>query len=263
MTATQDAGTINALLGELRTATHAIDNNSWLDKGLAGEPKADLRELSSTQKPLTALDSAGAGFLTPMISFLEEPLNQLRGNPDGVRQGAGEFEKAGTGASSLAEDLRSKAGSETSGWSGQSATDYAKTGKEIADGVLSVAETALTSAKALIKAGEVVAQVVAAVTKIITEALGKIVPIITQAIASAPATFGASLAMAIPQCVQIAVEAGVQIAGKLAELLASGENLIKLVEGALAVLQVVKKALSVIGDKAEGGSAKLPTAATA
>ena len=96
---TQDAGTINALLDELRTATHAIDNNSWLDKGLAGEPKADLRELSSTQKPLTALDSAGAGFLTPMISFLEEPLNQLRGNPDGVRQGAGEFEKAGTAAS--------------------------------------------------------------------------------------------------------------------------------------------------------------------
>lgn len=261
MTTTLDAGTINALLTELRTANSAIENDEWLDKGLAGEPKADLGELGKTQKPLNALDSAGAGFLTPMISFLEEPLNQLRGNPDGVQRGAGEFGKAGTAARSLAEDYRSKATSETSGWSGQSATDYAKAGKELADGVLSVAETALTSAKALIKAGEVVAQVVAAVTKIITEALAKIVPIITQAIASAPATFGQSIAVAIPQCVQIAVDAGVQIAGKLAELLASGENLIKLVEGALAVLQVVKKSLSVIGDKADTGSAKLPTAA--
>ena len=39
------------------------------------------------------------------------------------------------------------------------------------------------------------------------------------------------LAAAIPQCVQIAVECGGQIAAKLGELLTSGENLVKLVEG--------------------------------
>lgn len=250
MTTATDAGTIAALLEELRTTTNAVASDEWLSKDLAGEPK-DLSRLGSQEQPLKALDSAGAGFLTPMISFLEEPLNQLRGNPDGVQQGAQELQSAGTKAKNLAADYEAKASSETSSWTGQSATDYAKTGKELADGVLSVAETALTSAKALIKAGEVVAQVVAAVTQIITEALGKIVPIITEAIAAAPSTFGASIAMAIPQCVQIAVEAGVKIAGKLAELLASGENLIKLVEGALAVLTIVKKGLSVIGDKAE------------
>jgi hypothetical protein len=70
--------------------------------------------------------------------------------------------------------------------------------------------------------------------------------------------------------VQIAVECGMRIAAKLGELLASGENLIKLVEGAQAVLKIVKQALSVIGEQAQGGSAqsgsaqdgsaKLPTA---
>ncbi|MFC3895020.1 hypothetical protein ACFOWZ_26365 [Lentzea rhizosphaerae] len=250
MTATAtDAGTIAALLNELRTTTNAIAGDEWLSSDLANTPKADISRLGSNDKPLQALDSAGVGFLTPMISFLEEPLNQLRGNPDGVGQGAGEFQNAARTATTLAEEYSSKASTETSGWSGQSATDYAKTGKEIADGVLSVAETALTNATALIKAGEVVAQVVAEVTRLITEAIGKIVPIMTEAIAAAPATFGQSIAVAIPQCVQIAVECGAQIAAELGELLASGENLIKLVEGAQAVLKIVKQALSVIGDK--------------
>ena len=63
----------------------------------------------------------------------------------------------------------------------------------------------------------------------------------TEAIAAAPATFGQSIAVAIPQCVQIAVDYGAQIAGKLAALLASGENLIKLIDGALGVLKIVKQ----------------------
>ncbi|WP_330274626.1 hypothetical protein OG205_02720 [Lentzea sp. NBC_00516] len=256
MTATAaDAGTIAALLNELRTTTSAIAGDEWLSSDLAATPKAQMSELGSNGKPLQALDSAGVGFLTPMISFLEEPLNQLRGNPDGVRQGAGEFQNAGKAATTLADEYGAKAGSETSEWTGDSAAEYAKTGKELVDGVLSVAETALTNATALIKAGEVVAQVVAEVTRLITEAVGKIVPIMTQAIAAAAATFGQSIAVAIPQCVQIAVECGAQIAAKLGELLASGENLIKLVEGAQAVLKIVKQAMSVIGDKAEGGSA--------
>ncbi|MEU0883415.1 hypothetical protein ABZ345_32815 [Lentzea sp. NPDC005914] len=262
MTTATDAGTIAELLNELRTTTNAITGDEWLTSDLAGTPKADLSQLGSHGKPLQALDSAGAGFLTPMISFLEEPLNQLKGDPDGVQRGAGEFEKAGKSATSLAQDYQGKAGNETSGWSGQSATDYAKTGKQLVDGVLSVAETALTNASAMIKAGRVVAQVVAEVTRLITEAVGKIVPIMTQAIAAAAVTFGQSIAVAIPQCVQIAVDCGTQIAAKLGELLASGENLIKLVEGAQAVLKVVKQAMSVIGEQAQGGSAKLPTTAS-
>ncbi|MET9231638.1 hypothetical protein [Lentzea sp. NPDC003310] len=258
MTAT-DAGTIAALLNELRTTTSAISGDEWLSSDLKQTPKAPLSELGSNGKPLQALDSAGAGFLTPMISFLEEPLEQLKGDPDGVRRGAGEFQDASRTATTLAGEYGEKAGSETDGWTGESAAEYAKTGKELVDGVLSVAETALSNATALIKAGEVVAQVVAEVTRLITEAVGKIVPIMTQAIASAAVTFGQSIAVAIPQCVQIAVECGGQIAAKLGELLASGENLIKLVEGASAVLKIVKQAMSVIGDKASG-TAELPTA---
>jgi uncharacterized protein YukE len=257
--AAPDAVRINALLAELRIARDAVGNKEWLSADLAGDPAVSLDMLGSNGKPLSALDSAGVGFLTPMISFLEEPLNQLRGNPDSVSSGAGEFDGAAQSATSVAEEYRSSTGRQTSEWSGQSAADYQKTGTDLADGIMSIAETSLTSAKAMIGAGEVVAQVVGAVTQLITEAVGKIVPIMTEAIAAAPATFGQSIAVAIPQCVQIAVDYAGQIAAKLAALLSSGENLIKLIDGALGALKIVKEVMSFIGKQSQGGSPTSPS----
>ncbi|MCC8246099.1 WXG100 family type VII secretion target [Saccharothrix luteola] len=253
-TPSSDAGRIAALLAELRSVSAAVVSREWVSGGLAGDPDAPIGAMTSTERPLSALDSAGVGFLTPLISFLEEPLDQLRGDPDSVSSRAGEFDSAGQDATSVAEEYRSSAAQETSEWTGQAGTDYLTAGTELADGILSIGETALTSGKALIEAGEVVAKVVAAVTRLITEAIAEITPIITQALAAAPATFGQSLAVAIPQCVQIAVEYGGRIAGKLAELLTSGENLIKLVEGALGVLKVVKEIVSSIGEQSQSGA---------
>src|SRR5262245_13368467 len=161
------------------------------------------------------------GFLTPMVSFLADPLDQLRGDPSPVTSGATEFDTAGQHASALAEEYRSTAGGQTGEWSGQAATDYLGKGADLADGILSIAETALTSGKALVGAGEVVGRAVADVTQLITEAVGEIVPIMSQAIAEAPPTFGQSIAVAIPKCVQIAVDYAGRIAGKLAALLSS------------------------------------------
>ncbi|MGW4115194.1 hypothetical protein ACWEFJ_30335 [Actinosynnema sp. NPDC004786] len=256
---TPDVGRIAALLAELRAAGAAVEGEEWLAGGLAGDPDAPLTALTSSERPLSALDSAGVGFLTPMISFLEEPLDRLRGDPDAVSAGAAEFAAAGREATSVADDYRSTVGAETSGWSGRAASDYVKAGTELADGVLSIAETSLTSAKALIAAGEAVAKVVAAVTGHVAEAVAKITPVITEALAAAPATFGHSLAVAIPRCVEIAVDYAGRIAAKLAELLTSGENLIKLVEGALGVLKVVKEVVRFIGEQSRtGGSTGEP-----
>lgn len=250
-----DTVRIAALLAELRLKRDAVDGKEWLSADLAGEPAVAIGALGSTERPLSGLDSAGVGFLLPLIAFLEEPLDQLRGDPDAVSAGAGEFDGAAAGATAVAEEYGETAGSETAAWTGEAATNYARTGAELADGVLSIAETSLTSAKAMIGAGEVVAQVVDTVTRLVAAAVGEIVPIMTEAVAAAPATFGQSIAVAIPRCVQIAVDYGGQIAGKLAALLASGENLVKLIDGALGVLAVVKQVLTVIGEQSQGGTA--------
>jgi hypothetical protein len=253
-----DVVRINALLAQLRLTRGAVDEREWLSAELAGEPAVPLGALGSTTRPMSAMDSAGVGFLVPMISFLEEPLDQLRGDPDAVSAGAGEFDGAARGATSVADEYRESAGAETSTWSGQAGSDYLRTGADLADGILSVAETSLTSAKAMIGAGEVVAQVLDIVTRLVAEAVGRIVPIMTEAVAAAPATFGQSIAVAIPRCVRIAVDHAGQIAGKLAALLASGENLVKLVDAALGVLQIVKEALSFIGEQSQGSPARTP-----
>ncbi|WP_228713683.1 WXG100 family type VII secretion target [Prauserella endophytica] len=244
---------ISTALAELRLAGDSVHSKEWLSVEIAGEPAVSLGMLGSTASPLSALASAGCDFLTPMISFLEEPLGQLRGEPDSVSGPAGEHESAAQGAGSVAREYGSTVDKETSEWSGDAKTNYTETATKLVDGITSIAETAATNSKAMIAAGEVVAQVVDIVTRLITEAVGKIVPIMTQAIAAAPATFGASIAQAIPQCVAIAVDYGGQIAAKLAALLASGENLVKLIEGAVGVLNVVKEGLTVIGDLAGGG----------
>ena len=62
-----------------------------------------------------------------------------------------------------------------------------------------------------------------------------------------------SIAAAIPQCVQIAVDYAGQIAGKLAALLSSGENLMKLIDGALGILKIVKQLMTFIGEQSQGG----------
>jgi uncharacterized protein YukE len=249
----QDVVKINALLAQLRITKNAVDKKEWLSPGLADGQPGSADVISSTGSPLTTLDSSGMGFLTPMVSFLNEPLDQLRGDPSSVSSGATEFDDAGQNASALAEEYRSTAGSQTSEWSGQAGSDYLSKGTELADGILSIAETALTSGKALVGAGEVVGKAVADVTQLIGEAVGKIVPIMSQAIAEAPATFGQSIAVAIPQCVQIATDYAGQIAGKMAALLSSGENLVKLLDGAAAIVKIVKQGMSFIAQQSQSG----------
>ncbi|MFC4852931.1 WXG100 family type VII secretion target [Actinophytocola glycyrrhizae] len=261
MTTTPDAVEINALLADLRIAKDAVGDKEWLSPELAGGPAVSVELLGSTGSPLSSLDSAGMGFLTPMVSFLDEPLGQLRGDPSSVSSGAGEFDRAAQDGAAVAEEYRATAGSETSEWSGQAGADYLNKGMELADGVLSIAETSLTSAKALIGAGEVVAKAVADVTALINEAVGQIVPIMSQAIASAPVTFGQSIAAAIPQCVQIAADYAGRIAGKMAALLSSGENLMKLIDGAVGVLKIVKQVLTFIGEQSQGGAPTTTVAA--
>lgn len=254
-----DAAEINTLLAELRVAKNAVDNREWVSAGLAGGPAAPVEAISSTGSPLAALDSSGMGFLTPMVSFLEEPLGELRGDPSSVTSGAGEFDRAGQDGTAVAEEYRSTAAGQTSEWSGQAGQDYLNKGIELADGILSIAETSLTSAKAMIGAGEVVATAVAEVTRLINEAVGQIVPIMSQAIAAAPVTFGQSIAAAIPECVAIAANYAGQIAAKMGELLLSGENLLKLIDGAVAVLKIVKQVLTFIGKQSQSGASSTPT----
>jgi hypothetical protein len=74
----------------------------------------------------------------------------------------------------------------------------------------------------------------------------------TQAMARAAETFGQSVVEAIPPCVGIAVEYAARIAAKLAALVASGDNLLKLVQGGMGAVNLIQQALSGISQQSLG-----------
>jgi hypothetical protein len=242
--------TSTAQLGlDLRATDDAVRAKGWVSPGL-GVPGASLGLLGSTLNPLAGLASAGLSWFMPIVSFLGEPLTKLQGgNAASVGSGAQDFGQAGPDISTLAGTYRDSTGAQTSGWSGTAASAYRDAGAQHADGIAGLGQASTTTGSAIIGAGQVVAQAVAEVTELIAEAVGQIVPIMSQAVARAPETFGQSIAEAIPPCVGIAVEYALKCLAKLAALMASGQNLMKLVQGAMAVVDLIKQALSGISQQ--------------
>lgn len=237
------------LAADLKATDDAVRANGWVAPGL-GMPGAPLGLLGSTLDPLSGLATAGLGWFMPFVSFLGEGLTQLRGgNGASVTSGARDFGAAGQDIAGVASSYRESTSVQTSSWSGAAASEYRAAGAQHADGVAGLGQASTTTGSAIIGAGQVVAQAIAEVTELIAEAVAQIVPIMTQAVARAGETFGQSIVEAIPPCVGIAVEYALRIAAKLAALMASGDNLLKLVHGAMAVVDLIQQALSGISQQ--------------
>lgn len=252
-----DTNTAQLVL-DLKATDDAVRAKGWVAPGL-GVPGAPLGLLGSTLNPLSGLAAAGLAWFTPFVSFLGEPLTQLQGgNAASVTSGAQDFGTAGQDIAGVAGSYRAATGAQTSHWSGAAASDYRDAGAQHADGIAGLGQGSTTVGSAIIGAGQVVAQAIAEVTELIAEAVAQIVPIMTQAVARAPETFGQSVVEAIPPCVGIAVEYALRIAAKLAALVASGDNLLKLVQGGMAVVELIKQALSSISQQSiQAGAAPL------
>ncbi|HEV2782624.1 MAG TPA: hypothetical protein VGX25_24800 [Actinophytocola sp.] len=237
------------LVVDLKATDDAVRAKGWVSPGL-GVPGASLGLLGSTFNPLSALATAGLGWFMPFVSFLGEGLTQLQGGSAGsVASGAQSFGDAGRDITGVADAYRESTSAQTSGWSGAAASEYRDAAARHADGIAGLGQASTTTGSAIIGAGQVVAQAIAEVTELIAEAVAQIVPIMSQAVARAPETFGQSIAEAIPPCVGIAIEYALRIAAKLAALVASGQNLLKLVQGAMAVVDLIKQALSSISQQ--------------
>jgi hypothetical protein len=237
------------LVVDLKATDDAVRAQGWVAPGL-GVPGAPLGLLGSTLNPLTGLATAGLSWFMPFVSFLGEGLTQLQGgNAASVTSGSQDFGGAGQDIAGVAEDYRASATAQTSNWSGAAASDYRDTAQWNADGIAGFGQASTTVGNAIIGAGQVVAQAIAEITELIAEAVAQIVPIMTQAVARAGETFGQSVVEAIPPCVGIAVEYALRIAAKLAALVASGDNLLKLVQGAMAVTDLIETAMSSISQQ--------------
>lgn len=221
--------TIGATLpevGELKSTLAAVRDRGWLSGDLSGS-NPGVESLGSPSSPLSALSDSGFGFITASVSFLDEPLQQLAGDPSSVSAGAQGFQDAGRGVSSIADSYQQSVGPETSGWSGDTAASYLATGAELVDSIAGLGDASTALAEAVTGAGEAAAKALQEVTALVSEATGKIIMILNQAVAAAQATFGASVAAAIPQAVQVAAEYGGRIVAVMQQLLSSAQGLLQ------------------------------------
>jgi hypothetical protein len=234
------------LVVDLQATDEAVRAQGWVAPGL-GVPGAPLGLLGSTLNPLSGLAAAGLSWFMPLVSFLGDGLTQLQGgNGASVTSGSQDFGTAGRDITGVANSYRDLTSAQTANWSGAAAAEYREAGAQHADGVAGLGQASTMTGSAIIGAGQVVAQAIAEVTELIAEAVSEIVPIMTQAVARAGETFGQSVVEAIPPCVGIAVTYALRIAAKLAALVASGDNLLKLVQGGMAVVELIQQALSSI-----------------
>jgi len=218
------------LLAELTATAGAVRAGTWCS--VVDDPVA-----SAGRSPLSGMAAAGAGWLTPFVSFLEEPLARLRGNPGPVTAGAQEFERAAQDVAAVAAAYRRATADAHGGF---------------ADGLAALAEGSATVASALTGARDVVDRVIRVVTGIVAEAVAMIAPIMAAAVARVAVTFGESVAAAIPRCVEIATAAGRRIGDRLAALWASGQRLLELVGVAMAVTLAVRRVFEEIGVRESG-----------
>ncbi|MBE9375886.1 hypothetical protein IQ251_15655 [Saccharopolyspora sp. HNM0983] len=238
------------LVEELKATTEAVRGRGWLSADL-GSAGAELS--AAVPDPLSALSSAGFGFITEAVSFLVEPLQQLTADPGAVSSGTQSFLDAGQAIFSTAASYQQAAASETGGWSGAAATGYLQTGAELVHSLNGLGQASQALAESAAGAGEAVAKTHAEVTVLINEAVGRIIMILNQAVAAAQATGGASIAAAIPQSVQVATDYGGRIAQKMQELLSSLQGLMQHVDSAATALARLTGTIAAIGQQASGG----------
>lgn len=241
------------MVADLTSTNNAVQGNGWVSSGLGGAG-GSLDLLGSTLDPLSGLASAGLGWFTSFVSFLNDGLDQLQGgSPDSVSSGSQDFNNAGQNITGLAGSYGDSVNAQTTGWTGSAATDYRAAATQHATGVSGLGTASSTVGSSIIGAGQVVAEAIADIAALIGQAVSQIVPIMTTAVSQASQTEGASVAAAIPPCVGIAVSTAAQIASKLADLLSSGQNLLKLVQGALGVVDLIQQALSGISQQGSQG----------
>lgn len=236
------ATTTSQLLSDLTSTVGAIRNQDWMTAGMdAGGTSLDA--LGAVTSPLSAIAGAGFGFVLPLVSFLDEPLHQLEGDPGSVTSGSQGMESAGRSVGSLADSYQQAAGTQTSGWSGDAADGYQDLGNTMTAGISAIGQAGTAVASAATGAGAAVSQTTQQVSQLISEVAGKIITTLTQAFASAQATFGASIVAAIPRVVQTAVQYGQQILGTMRTLLSSSQNLAGLVQSVLKAVDAVDQVL--------------------
>ncbi|WP_434445051.1 hypothetical protein [Lentzea sp. E54] len=170
--------------------------------------------------PLGSIIGAGVGWLIEHVSFLRDALNQLMGNPEEIQANVEATKARAAELRVLAEDHKSGLAT-FDGWTGASSENFKKSMDGMTQELDELAQAVETKAKIVAIMGMLVTVLRDIVRDLIAQLIGSLIAGALIAAAAAIPTFGASIAIFGGFAVGKAVALGVNIASRVARVVAA------------------------------------------
>jgi len=170
--------------------------------------------------PLGSLIGAGIGWLIEHVSFLRDALNQLMGNPEEIQANVEATKAQAAELRVLAEDHKNGLAT-FDGWTGQSSERFKTSMDGMSQELDELASAVETKAKIVAIMGMLVTVLRDIVRDLIAQLLGSLIGGAILAAAAMIPTFGASIPAFIGFAVGKAVALGVNIASRVARVVAA------------------------------------------
>jgi hypothetical protein len=152
----------------------AIDSGSWIDASVAGLGVA-LETVGAVVDPIGTLASAGVGWLIEHVQPLQDALDMLAGDPEGVEANAMTWDNIANEWFALSEELSAFVDADVESWDGAASDAYRDKGDANADVLGCVGGMALSLATATRGAGQIVTMVREFVREFVAECIGSLI----------------------------------------------------------------------------------------
>ncbi|MFS8102396.1 hypothetical protein LFM09_35255 [Lentzea alba] len=170
--------------------------------------------------PLGSIIGAGVGWLIEHVSFLRDALNQLMGNPEEIQANVEATKARAAELRVLAEDHKNGLAT-FDGWTGASSEAFKKSMDGMSQELDELAQAVETKAKIVAIMGMLVTVLRDIVRDLIAQLIGSLIGGALLAAAAMIPTFGASIPAFIGFAVGKAVALGVNIASRVARVVAA------------------------------------------
>lgn len=249
---------VQNLLTHIKGTADAIDKGDILGSAM-GVTNVAMDIIGLSGDPMSAISSAGVGWVLNAVKFLKEPFDILMGSPSAITNSAQSWATAAKNLNQTAQQFRQAAANQTVNWLGKAGEGYRTAALNQANGLEALARASQAVSGAMTKAGQAVAKARQAVLDLINQAVQQIIQICIQALASSWLSFGASIAQGIAQSVQKAVTTAQKTMQKIKDVVQTLQQIIKTVQQIMQLVQQVKQILAQIGGKASGEQVMKPT----
>ena len=237
-------------------ATGLSGDASALTTGVTGVTSG-LGLLGVAMAPLTALGSAGLGWLIEHVDFLEQALEELTGDPAAIEAQAQTWRNVATQVRSSAAEYSSKAATLPATWHGEGANSYQGAAGAFDHALQASADGAEGAAWAIETAGVLVGVERGLIRDLISEFVSWLIVEAGIALATSWCSFGASIAVFTGFAVGQGLRLASTIADRLAALSTKLDELSQLVSRMNGSFDQLTGAITQLGNRVDTASANL------